>query len=104
MLEHDDHLQEMYMYGFYTLCHPTLPKGCQGCRMHGPIACVNLIGGAGGGGAKIVQTGSGWGMCAIQAEYVCRLVLASVRTCSPFEEGILHSWIGGCGARLLGQG
>ena len=32
---------------------------------------------------------------AIKAERVCRLVLQRVRTRSPDEEGILHSWIGG---------
>ena len=31
---------------------------------------------------------------AIKAERVCRLVLLGVRACSPFEEGILHAWIG----------
>ena len=37
----------------------------------------------------------GGGGCAIKAERVCWLVLPGVPTCAPFEEGILHSWIGG---------
>ena len=35
-----------------------------------------------------------WGD-AIKAESACRLVLPGVRTCPPFEEGILHLWMGG---------
>ena len=39
---------------------------------------------------------------AIKADRVCRLVLAGVRTCSPFEEGLLHSWMGGLYIHPLG--
>ena len=39
-------------------------------------------------------TGSGWGG-ATKARRVCLLVLPGGHTCSPFEEGILHLWIGG---------
>ena len=39
-----------------------------------------------------------WGVATL-AEEICRLVLLGVRTCSPFEQGILHLWIGGLGAR-----
>ena len=42
--------------------------------------------------------GEGRGLgAAIKAQGVCRSVLPGVCTCSPFEEGILHSWIGGLG-------
>ena len=41
---------------------------------------------------------------AIKAERVCRLVLPGKRMCAPFEEGILHSWIGGLVANRLGWG
>ena len=34
-------------------------------------------------------------VCAMRAEYVCRLVFPGVRTCSHFEGGMLHLWIGG---------
>ena len=43
----------------------------------------------GDGGAK--RAGGG----AIRTERVCRLVLPSVSTCSPFEEGILRLRMGG---------
>ena len=36
-----------------------------------------------------------WGGGAVKAGWVCRLVLPGVPKCSPFEEGILHSWMGG---------
>ena len=35
----------------------------------------------------------------IKTEGVCRLMLPGVRTCAPFEAGILHSCIGGGGGR-----
>ena len=41
-------------------------------------------------------------MCAIQAEWVCRVVLLGVGTCSPFEEGILQAWKGGLVVHPLG--
>ena len=44
----------------------------------------------------------GVGGDAIKAERVCRLVLPGVCTCSPFEEGILHLWMGWLHAHLLG--
>ena len=40
----------------------------------------------------------------ITAERVRRLVLPEERTCSPFEEGILHLWTGGLVACPLGWG
>ena len=43
-------------------------------------------------------------MCAIKAEGVCRLVLPGVRICSPFEEGVLHSSMGGLAVHPLGGG
>ena len=36
----------------------------------------------------------------IKAERVCRLV----HTCSPFEEGILHLWMGWVGCPPVGMG
>ena len=51
-----------------------------------------------------VGAGGGGGGCAIKAEWVCRLVLPGVHTCSPFEEGILHSWKGGLVVYQLGLG
>ena len=53
------------------------------------VFCRRLQGG--GGGAR-------------KAEGVCRLILPGVRTCLPFEERILHSWIGGLVAHLLHWG
>ena len=53
---------------------------------------------------SIHSNGPGGGGCAIKAEGVCRLVLPGVRTCAPFKEGIVHSWIGGLGAHPLGWG
>ena len=44
------------------------------------------------------------GARAIKAEGVCRLVLPGVSTCSPFEEGILHMWMGGWVVQQLGWG
>ena len=52
-----------------------------------------------------------WGGGAIKAERVCRLVLPGVPTGSPFEQGILHSWMDrwvgcppvGLGARRVGS-
>ena len=41
---------------------------------------------------------------AIKAELVCRLILAGVCTCSPLEEGILHSWKGWLVVHPLGWG
>ena len=45
----------------------------------------------------IVQEGwvAGCSGAARKAERVCWLVQTRVCTCSPFAEGILHSWIGG---------
>ena len=43
-----------------------------------------------------------WRGGAIEAEGVRRLVLPGVRTCAPFEEGILCLWMGGLAARPLG--
>ena len=52
---------------------------------------VGGMAGCGGGGG-------------IKAEPVCRLVLPGARTCSPFEEGILHTWMGGSVVHPLGWG
>ena len=45
-----------------------------------------------------------WGVCAIEAERVCRWVLPGVRACAPFEGGILHLWMGGLVAHPWGRG
>ena len=37
------------------------------------------------------------GGCATKAEGVCQLVFPGVRTCAPFEDEILHSWMGVAG-------
>ena len=37
-------------------------------------------------------------------ERVCQVVLSRVRTCSPFQEGILHWWIGELVVHPLGRG
>ena len=50
-----------------------------------------------------VQQDAG-GVCAIKDERVCRLVPPGVRTCSPFEEGIRHSWMGVLVVHPLGWG
>ena len=42
-------------------------------------------------------------MFAVKAELVCRLVLPGERTW-PWEEGILHTWIGGLVVPPLGWG
>ena len=47
--------------------------------------------------------GGVWGVCAINTERVCRLVLPGVRTCSPFGEGVIHVWMGGLGAHTWGR-
>ena len=44
----------------------------------------------------------GNGVCAAKAERICWLVLPGERTWSPFEEAILHSWIGGLVAHPVG--
>ena len=44
-----------------------------------------------------------WGV-AIKADRVCWLGRMGVRTCSPFEEGFLHAWIGGLAVHPLGWG
>ena len=44
-----------------------------------------------GGGGGMEREGEG----AIKAERVCCLVLLGASTCPPFQEGILHSWMGG---------
>ena len=64
----------------------------------------------GRGGPKVAAKGpraggeGGFGACAIKAEWVCRLVLPGVRTCSPFEEGILRVWIRGLVVHPSGWG
>ena len=40
----------------------------------------------------------------MRAERVCLLVLPVVRTCSPFEEAILHLWTGEWVVHPLGWG
>ena len=50
------------------------------------------------------QTGDPPGANRSKAEGVCQSVLPGVRTCAPFEEGILHLWMGGLVARPLGWG
>ena len=54
----------------------------------------------GGIRAKPVLGGGG----GIKAERVCWLVPPGVRTCTPFEEEILYSWIDGLVAHTLGRG
>ena len=46
----------------------------------------------------------GEGGAAIEAKGGCRLVLPGVRTRSPFEEGIPHSWMGGLVVHPLNWG
>ena len=53
---------------------------------------------------EIIKHRPGVCVCAIKVERVRRLVLLGVRTCLRFEEGILHSWMGGLVARPLGLG
>ena len=43
-------------------------------------------------------------ICAITSERACQLVLPSERTWAPSEKGILHLWVGGLVAHLLGWG
>ena len=46
----------------------------------------------------------GGGVGGIKAERVRRLVFPGVRTCSPFEKGILRLQMGGLGADQWGRG
>ena len=50
---------------------------------------------------SVTDADAGGGGGAVKAEQVCRLMLPGARTCSPFEEGILHAWIGGLVAHRL---
>ena len=72
---------------------PPRPRPCATTSNVSPFD-HRVVGGQGGGCAR-----GG----AVKAERVCLLVLPGVRTCSPFEEAILHLWIAGLGAHPLGQ-